>query len=527
MIELEFLSGRDKGKSIRPSSEKISIGRAPDNTVVLQNPHVSSHHGIIVKRGATYIYEDLGSTNGSLVRRRGKEIYLGNDTQRELPLLGGDEIRLGAIPEVVKLKVRMRPGDDALGNGSSTIIATCSMDDLTRIDESLEKHHEILLALYRYTKEIQGLNSSREIHEALCHSVFQIFPQASHLSVILWDEKKGDYEPIVSKVRRKGSHSEAFQLSRSLIQRVIERKEAVLFEDARQALGGAESVISGKILSSICVPLTNQEGLRGMLQVDNRESDTMFKPKDLEVLTILGNHTATLLSNIELFEDLKDTLHRLEIMELAKCHMAKFVPTSVRKIIEEDPKGLKPEKVERNVTVMFLDICGYTKMSEAMGYERLNHIVEHYFSAYLDEIHSNGGDINETAGDGLMIIYQGEHHARDAVRTAVQIQRATAKINFERSGEHDPVFVNIGINSGMASVGLVRFEGLTGARWTYTASGTTTNHAARMAAHAEEGEIIIGTTTKGQLNHEASVEDLGKVTLKNVSKPVQLYRVAF
>jgi class 3 adenylate cyclase len=126
-----------------------------------------------------------------------------------------------------------------------------------------------------------------------------------------------------------------------------------------------------------------------------------------------------------------------------------------------------------------------------------------------------------------MIIYQGEHHARDAVRTAVQIQRATANINFERSGEHDPVFVNIGINSGMASVGLVRFEGLTGTRWTYTASGTTTNHAARMAAHAEEGEIIIGATTKGQLNHEASVEDLGKVTLKNVSKPVQLYRVAF
>jgi class 3 adenylate cyclase len=345
--------------------------------------------------------------------------------------------------------------------------------------------------------------------------------------VIRWDEKRADYEPLISKVRRKGSYSEAFVLSRSLIQRVIEREEAVLFEDARQDLGGAESVVSGKILSSICVPFSNQEGPRGLVQVDNRESNAMFKPRDLEVLTILGNHTATLLSNIELFEDLKETLHRLEIMELAKCHMAKFVPTTVQKIIEEDPRGLKPEKTEKNVSVMFLDICGYTKMSEAMGYERLNHIVEHYFSAYLDEIHSNEGDINETAGDGLMIIYQGEHHARDAVKTAVKIQQATAKINFERSGEHDPVFVNIGVNSGLASVGLVRFEGLTGARWTFTASGTTTNLAARMAAHAEEGEIIIGATTTGQLDHEFPVTDLGKVHLKNVSKPVQLYRVSF
>ena len=213
-------------------------------------------------------------------------------------------------------------------------------------------------------------------------------------------------------------------------------------------------MISGRILSSICVPLWNQEGLQGLLQVDNRESDALFEPRHLEVLTILGNHTASLLSNIELFEDLKDTLHRLEMMEIAKCHMAKFVPTSVRRIIEEDPKGLKPEKVEKDVSVMFLNIRGDTKMSEAMGYERLNHIVEHYFSAYLDEIYANSGDINQTAGDGLMVIYQGEGHALDAVKTAVRIQQATAEINFERAGEHNPVFVNIGVNSGRTSVGL-------------------------------------------------------------------------
>jgi class 3 adenylate cyclase len=166
-------------------------------------------------------------------------------------------------------------------------------------------------------------------------------------------------------------------------------------------------------------------------------------------------------------------------------------------------------------------------MSEAMGYERLNHIIEHYFSAYLDEIYANSGDINETAGDGLMVIYQGEEHALDAVRTAVRIQKATTEINFERAGEHNPVFVNIGVNSGRASVGLVRFEGLTGTRWTYTASGSTTNLAARMAAYADEGQIIIGGQTAGQIDQGLAVEDMGEVTLKNVSQPVQLYRVPF
>jgi class 3 adenylate cyclase len=205
--------------------------------------------------------------------------------------------------------------------------------------------------------------------------------------------------------------------------------------------------------------------------------------------------------------------------------MSKFVPSTVRKIIEEDPKGLSPEKKEKCVTVLFLDICGYTKMSEVMGYEELAHIVEHYFSQYLDIIYQYNGEINETAGDGLMVIYQGEQHVRDAVETAIQVQKKTAEVNLERAGEHNPVFVNIGINTGLASVGLVRFEGVAGARWTYTASGRMTNLAARMAAFAEEGEIIIGGGVRKDLDGQYSFVDLGEVAFKNVSKPVQIYRL--
>ena len=174
MIELEFISGPNKGKRLRPSSERISIGRARDNSVALKNPHVSSRHGLILKKGALHFYQDLGSTNGSLIRRKGKQFYIGKDTQLELALLDGDELLLGATPDVVEMRIRIRPEEDALVDGSSTIIATCSIDDLPRIDRSLEEDHETLIALYRYTKEIQGLNSSTEIHEALCRSIFQI-----------------------------------------------------------------------------------------------------------------------------------------------------------------------------------------------------------------------------------------------------------------------------------------------------------------------------------------------------------------
>ena len=64
------------------------------------------------------------------------------------------------------------------------------------------------------------------------------------------------------------------------------------------------------------------------------------------------------------------------------------------------------DKREQDVTVLFLDIAGYTSMSEALDHEKVNFVVEHYFSSFLDDIYANQGDINETAGDGLMIIFQ-------------------------------------------------------------------------------------------------------------------------
>ena len=68
--------------------------------------------------------------------------------------------------------------------------------------------------------------------------------------------------------------------------------------------------------------------------------------------------------------------------------------------------------------MLFLDVAGYTRMSETVDSERMNYLLERYFSSFIDDIYRNSGDINETAGDGLMIIFQGDEtvaHAASAV----------------------------------------------------------------------------------------------------------------
>jgi class 3 adenylate cyclase len=226
--------------------------------------------------------------------------------------------------------------------------------------------------------------------------------------------------------------------------------------------------------------------------------------------------------------ELRAALRKVELLEHVKTHLGKFVPTAVRLIVERDPTAPALDKREQDVTVLFLDIAGYTSLSETLEQAQVNYIVERYFSSFLDDIYANRGDINETAGDGLMIIFQSDdpdEHARAAVQTALAIRDKTQLINAELAGAYAPVTVNMGINSGTAAVGSTRFESAVGTRWTFTASGPVTNLAARLGASATDGAIYVGATTAQRLGEEFHLRDLGLREFKNVREPVVVYEV--
>lgn len=237
----------------------------------------------------------------------------------------------------------------------------------------------------------------------------------------------------------------------------------------------------------------------------------------------------------QLIEELKQTNQRLEatlqkvkLLESIETHLSKFVPQSVSKLIQANPEAPDLAKHDRDVTVLFLDIAGYTRMSEKVAAEQMNFLIERYFSSFLDDIHQHQGDINETAGDGLMIIFQHEENrqnAMNAVTTAMSIQAKVKAINAENEGRFEPVAVNIGINSGLCSVGSTCFESVSGTRWTYTASGAVTNTAARLGALAKGGQALIGKETKRRVEDSFTMRDLGEHKLKNVSQPVQVWEV--
>lgn len=226
--------------------------------------------------------------------------------------------------------------------------------------------------------------------------------------------------------------------------------------------------------------------------------------------------------------DLAQAQERIEMLERAKDQLSKFVPAAVRKLADNGPEPHGLQKVETDATVLFLDIGGYTRMYESLDDERVNFLVEKYFSEFLDDIRKGDGEINETAGDGLMIIFHDEDrekHAHSAVSTAFAIYYKTLKVNAELRGRFEPTVVNMGINSGKVFMGATRLEGMSTSRWTFTASGFTTVLAARIAALAANGEILLGPETVKRLQGGFMMHPFGEHRLKNISEPVAVYRL--
>ncbi len=91
----------------------------------------------------------------------------------------------------------------------------------------------------------------------------------------------------------------------------------------------------------------------------------------------------------------------------------------------------------------------------------MNDIIERMFSSFVDPIHRSQGTINETSGDGLMIIFEQhdpETNAINAVKAAFEIAERTRSMNWFLN-QDAPIHVNIGINSGGALVGMTKFKG--------------------------------------------------------------------
>ncbi len=322
-----------------------------------------------------------------------------------------------------------------------------------------------------------------------------------------------------------------------VVQTVIRRGGAVVIDDAIDdpRFGTAPDVRARRPRSIACVPILVRDHLLGVLYVENNMTSGAFTPDRVRLLTLMASEVAVAVERLRLADQarashdaLSVAMRRVDVLEKSRVHLGKFVPPSVQRLIDANPDAPALEKRERDVTILFLDIEGYSRLTESLPRDRLDWLVRTYFSAFLDIVHDCRGEVNETAGDGLMVLFQDDYesvHASNACRAALAIATAARALNASLAEQFAPVLVNIGINSGAALVGSTRLQGAGDARWTFTATGAVTNVASRCGAFATGGTIVVSDATARRVSAQFALEPLGVQHLKNVSAPVLLYHL--
>ena len=240
----------------------------------------------------------------------------------------------------------------------------------------------------------------------------------------------------------------------------------------------------------------------GVVYLENRPIPSIFSEATVTVTRSYVARLEMAMARNQMLAELRDKQSHLEqtrrmvsTLERHREHLGKFVPVPVRRLIDENPEAPDMVRRERDVSVMFVDIAGYTGMSELLGKETVESLIDTYFSSFAEEIWQRQGEIVETAGDGFMAVFENPSHEVLATESALALQASTLELNAKHESDFPKVLVNIGINSGPALVGLSRLGGKTDERWAYTVHGPTTNLAARIADHATGGQILISEST--------------------------------
>jgi class 3 adenylate cyclase/tetratricopeptide (TPR) repeat protein len=184
------------------------------------------------------------------------------------------------------------------------------------------------------------------------------------------------------------------------------------------------------------------------------------------------------------------------------------------------------EGERKQVTVLFVDVSGFTSLSERLDPEDVHRLMTRAFEVMLAEVHRYEGTVNQFLGDGIMALFGApighEDHAQRAVHAALALRTALEAYQVQLQREQGVSFqVRQGLNTGLVVVGSIGND----LRMDYTAVGDTTNVAARLQQAANGGRILVSEATHRLVGDYFNVRPLGHLSLKGKAEPVNVWEV--
>lgn len=306
--------------------------------------------------------------------------------------------------------------------------------------------------------------------------------------------------------------AEAFEQARRL------RPELIVTDVMMPKMSGhdlLQAVRADKGLRSIPVIfLTARAGTEARIEsLDAGADDYLSKPFDeLELLARVGNLIRT-------------RAQERELAQLQKEKIARFLPRNLADMIisGEHEDFLKGHR--REITVLFIDLRGFTAFVEKTDPEEVMTILRDYQTVMGHLVSEYGGTLERFVGDAVMVYFNDPlpcpNHAQQAVKMAIAMRQAINSLQEEWKKRGIQLGAGIGIATGYATIGAVGFED----RLEYSAIGPVSNLAARLSSEAQHGQILVSDRVLLLVKELIKAEPIGELALKGIQRPVAVSQV--
>jgi len=375
-------------------------------------------------------------------------------------------------------------------------------------------------------KKIAPLMEVSDIIETVREDLRTLILSAMEVCVLLLDPDADQYtSPLQCALYERPVSCQSCKRDRPAVQRAISKQKAVVVASSEPVVRPDGTTVA--VGPEYAMPVFVENRVLAIISVVIQPL-TRYTRKDFYLIRDFAEILGTIIINAK--RQWEMTREKIRISQTL-ANLSAFVPGSVRRMADKNPDLLAREKEQKNVSVLFLDLEGYTALSAGRPDAEVNAIIEKLFSSFVDPIHRSHGEINETSGDAFMIIFKDHDpktNAMNAVKAAFEIAARSRSVNQSILQENlfsgiAPLEVNMGISSGTALVGMTRFKGMLDTRMTFTASGPVTNIASRLSDYAAGGDILVNQAAKDLIAGLWPVYDRGKVQLKGIKDPMQVY----
>ena len=482
------------------------VGRAETADICIDDTSVSRRHAqFSVAQGACTI-TDLASRNGTKVNGKGIT---------QAALTDGDRVGLGDAEFVIEFVSEQLTLSDShvIGGGPNTVVRPVTSLTHRGLAGKDGPNVRFLRLLSDVARMLLANSPPNQVFGQIVQLTFETFP-AERSFLVLRDLATGALVPCIARSRA-GTDILSVSLSRTIVNRVITERVSILSTDALKQ-NASESIRWQSIRSFMCAPLWNEGEVIGVLYTDAPRIER-FTSADLDLFTILANLGAVAVEQSRLSAQVNEEVRRRERLE--RYHSANVV----RRILEAEPDiDTSFVAQEREVSVLFADMVGFTRLSETLTSAQTASLLNGFFERMGDCIFQHEGTLDKFIGDAVMAVFgapfdQPDHAAR-AVRTAHSMHQAMTAYNAERGDS--AIHIRIGIHSGLVRAGDIGSR----RRREYTVLGDVVNTASRLESSvAKPGQIIISSATRDRLGDGFPLRYLGSVAVRGRQEPIEVF----